>query len=177
MTINKALEIEPELAKLYKQDSESRAVIDLAKKIEGRARHVGVHAAGVVIAPEPLDEFVPIQLDTKTGKYITQYEMRSVGEDGVGLSGGELQRIALARLYLRDPGLILLDEPTAHLDATTEARVLDGLFEFARGRTLLVATHSEAVAARMQRVYRIARGRLLPALHPRPNQQPRRGAA
>lgn len=100
-----------------------------------------------------------------------------VGEDGVGLSGGELQRIALARLYLRDPGLILLDEPTAHLDATTEARVLDGLFEFARGRTLLVATHSEAVAARMQRVYRIARGRLLPALHPRPNQQPRRGAA
>ena len=85
MTIERALEIEPDLAKLYKQDSESRDVIDLAKKIEGRARHVGVHAAGVVIAPEPLDQFVPIQLDSKTGKYITQYEMHSVGEDGVGL--------------------------------------------------------------------------------------------
>jgi len=85
MTLQRALEIEPELQKLYKQDSESRDVIDLAQKIEGRARHVGVHAAGVVIAPEPLDQFVPIQLDTKTGKYITQYEMRSVGEDGVGL--------------------------------------------------------------------------------------------
>jgi DNA polymerase-3 subunit alpha len=85
MTIKRALEIEPELKKLYKQDSESRDVLDLAQKIEGRARHVGVHAAGVVIAPEPLSEFVPIQLDAKTGKYITQYEMRSVGEDGVGL--------------------------------------------------------------------------------------------
>lgn len=85
MTIDRALEIEPDLKKLYKQDSDSRDVIDLAKKIEGRARHVGVHAAGVVISPEPLSEFVPIQLDTKTGKYITQYEMKSVGEDGVGL--------------------------------------------------------------------------------------------
>lgn len=85
MTIDRALEIEPDLQKLYKQDSESRDVIDLAKKIEGRVRHVGVHAAGVVIAPEPLDQFVPIQLDQKTGKYITQYEMHSVGEDGVGL--------------------------------------------------------------------------------------------
>lgn len=85
MTIDKALEIEPELQKLYKQDSESREVIDLAKKIEGRVRHLGVHAAGVVIAPEPLNQFVPIQTDPKTGKYITQYEMHSVGEDGVGL--------------------------------------------------------------------------------------------
>ncbi len=85
MTLDRALDIEPELKKLYKQDSDSRDVIDLAKKIEGRARHVGVHAAGVVIAPAPLNEFVPIQLDTKTGKFITQYEMKSVGEDGVGL--------------------------------------------------------------------------------------------
>ncbi len=85
MTLDRALDIEPDLKKLYKQDSDSRDVIDLAKKIEGRARHVGVHAAGVVIAPAPLSEFVPIQLDTKTGKFITQYEMKSVGEDGVGL--------------------------------------------------------------------------------------------
>ncbi len=85
MTLNRALDIEPDLQKLYKQDRESRDVIDLAKKIEGRARHVGVHAAGVVIAPAPLNEFVPIQIDSKSGKFITQYEMRSVGEDGVGL--------------------------------------------------------------------------------------------
>lgn len=85
MTIEKALEIEPDLAELYKKDAESREVIDLAKQIEGRVRHLGVHAAGVVIAPVPLNQYVPIQPDPKTGKYITQYEMHSVGEDGVGL--------------------------------------------------------------------------------------------
>ncbi|HEV2516021.1 MAG TPA: thiol reductant ABC exporter subunit CydD [Devosia sp.] len=89
-----------------------------------------------------------------------------LGEDGLGLSGGEIQRIALARLYLRDPGLLLLDEPTAHLDAATEALVLDGLTEFAVGRTLVVATHSRAVAARMDKVFRIAGGKLLPAPKP-----------
>jgi DNA polymerase-3 subunit alpha len=85
MTIKKALEVEPDLAKLYKSDAESREVLDLAKQIEGRVRHLGVHAAGVVIAPEPLNQFVPVQPDSKTGKLVTQYEMKSVGEDGVGL--------------------------------------------------------------------------------------------
>lgn len=85
MTLAKALDIEPDLAKLYKTDRDAKDIIDLAKKIEGRARQVGVHAAGVVIAPAPLNEFVPVQPDPKTGKLITQYEMRSVGEDGVGL--------------------------------------------------------------------------------------------
>ncbi len=85
MTIDRALDMEPDLAKLYKQDNESQQVIDLAKRIEGRVRHMGVHAAGVVIAPEPLNNYVPIQIDSKTGKQVTQYEMHSVGEDGVGL--------------------------------------------------------------------------------------------
>jgi ATP-binding cassette subfamily C protein CydD len=89
-----------------------------------------------------------------------------LGEDGLGLSGGEIQRIALARIYLRDPRLVLLDEPTAHLDVATEALVLDGLAEFANGRTLLVATHSRAVAARMDKVFRIVGGKLLPAPKP-----------
>ncbi|MET3901259.1 ATP-binding cassette subfamily C protein CydD [Devosia sp. UYZn731] len=89
-----------------------------------------------------------------------------IGDNGLGLSGGEIQRIALARIYLRDPALILLDEPTAHLDSMTETMVLDGLLDFAIGRTLLVATHAPVVAARMDKVFRIAGGRILPA--PRP---------
>jgi len=101
-----------------------------------------------------------------------------IGENGVGLSGGELQRIALARLYLRDPDIILLDEPTAHLDADTEGRVLDSLMSFAQGRTLIVATHAAAVAWRMTQVYRIAGLRLLPALRPAaPAVRLERGAA
>lgn len=85
MTIDNALEIEPDLAKIYKEDPVIKEVIDLAKKIEGRVRHVGVHAAGVVISPIPLTDLVPLQYDPKGGKLITQYEMHSVGEDGVGL--------------------------------------------------------------------------------------------
>ena len=100
-----------------------------------------------------------------------------LGEDGIGLSGGEIHRVALARVYLRDPGLLLLDEPTAHLDATTEARVIDGLLDFARGRTLVIVTHASAVAARMDRCLNIAGGQVLPALRPEGRSLPQRGAA
>ncbi|MGO4335819.1 thiol reductant ABC exporter subunit CydD [Labrys sp. KB_33_2] len=88
-----------------------------------------------------------------------------IGEGGVGLSGGEGHRVALARLFLREPGLILLDEPTAHLDAATQARVLDALVDFAAGRTMIVATHSLAVAARLDEAWRLAGGKLLPMPH------------
>ncbi|KRA55849.1 thiol reductant ABC exporter subunit CydD [Devosia sp. Root635] len=85
-----------------------------------------------------------------------------LGEGGLGLSGGQAQRIALARIYLRDAGLILLDEPTAHLDAELEQVVLDDLKAHASGRTLIIATHSLAVAARMDKAWRIAGETLLP---------------
>ncbi|MGV2905968.1 ATP-binding cassette domain-containing protein, partial [Achromobacter sp. AGC25] len=83
-----------------------------------------------------------------------------LGSRGHGLSGGQAQRVALARLFLRDPGLILLDEPTAHLDEATQARVLDEILEFSVGRTLLLATHAPAVAARFGRVLRVASGKV-----------------
>ncbi|HWJ76210.1 MAG TPA: thiol reductant ABC exporter subunit CydD [Kaistia sp.] len=89
----------------------------------------------------------------------------AIGERGRGVSGGEAHRVALARIFLRDPGLILLDEPTAHLDAATEARIIAAILRFAEGRTLVVVTHSEAVARSMDRIYRIAGGRLLPVPH------------
>ena len=84
-----------------------------------------------------------------------------LGDGGLGLSGGEIQRVALARLYLRDPAVILLDEPTAHLDRHTEAEVIERLLDFAAGRTLIAATHSAAVAAGMDRAYRLVGGALL----------------
>lgn len=86
MTLERALKENPELAKMYKAEAEVKEIIDLGQKIEGCARHVGVHAAGVVISPTPLVDFTPIQLDPKGGKKITQYDMYSVGEDGVGLT-------------------------------------------------------------------------------------------
>lgn len=80
----------------------------------------------------------------------------AVGEGGVGFSGGEVRRIALARAAI-DPrvGLILADEPTAHLDAQTAAAVTEALLSFAEGRTLIIATHDPALAARMDRVIRL----------------------
>ncbi|MGV3576097.1 MAG: thiol reductant ABC exporter subunit CydD [Devosia sp.] len=85
-----------------------------------------------------------------------------IGEDGMGLSGGQAQRVALARLFLRDAGLILLDEPTAHLDAELEAEIISSILDYAKGRTLVVATHSHAIAARLDKAWRIAGDALLP---------------
>ena len=70
-----------------------------------------------------------------------------VGENGYGLSGGQAQRVALARAWANDMKLVLLDEPTAHLDGEAEARFLDALKRISIGRTILVATHSPAVRA------------------------------
>jgi ATP-binding cassette subfamily C protein CydD len=86
-----------------------------------------------------------------------------IGEAGLGLSGGEIQRVALARIFLRHPDIMLLDEPTAHLDLETERRVLDNILAFAARRTLIVTTHSPAVAARMAKVLRLSGGKLLPS--------------
>ncbi len=83
MTIDHAMEIVPELKDLYNKDADTKKIIDLAKKMEGCVRHVSVHAAGVVIAPSPLTDFVPIQLDPKGGDIITQYDMHYVEEVGL----------------------------------------------------------------------------------------------
>lgn len=86
MTIDRAMKEVPDLQDMYNSDEEVAQIIDMAKKIEGCARHIGVHAAGVVISPDPLDEHVPVQFDPKgEGKLITQYDMHAVGEDGIGL--------------------------------------------------------------------------------------------
>jgi thiol reductant ABC exporter CydD subunit len=70
-----------------------------------------------------------------------------LGDRGAGLSAGERQRLALARVFLRDAPLLLLDEPTAALDGETEADLLETLWEFGFGRTVVVAAHRPALVA------------------------------
>ncbi|PHK96217.1 thiol reductant ABC exporter subunit CydD [Pseudoroseomonas rhizosphaerae] len=82
-----------------------------------------------------------------------------VGEGGFGLSGGQAQRVAIARAFLRNAPLVLLDEPTAHLDPGTEAQVLDSLRRLCAGRTAIIATHSPALRARFSRVLELEQGR------------------
>ena len=87
MTLERALEDNPELRKIYDTEEEAKDIIDLGRKIEGCARHVGVHAAGVVMSPTPLWDYTPLQLDPKgdkeRGKLITQYDMYSIEEAGL----------------------------------------------------------------------------------------------
>ena len=84
MTIDRALSEVPELNDLYKKEEDAKTIIDMARKIEGCARHISVHAAGVVISPAPLTEYLPLQLDTKNeNNLITQYDMHAVEEAGL----------------------------------------------------------------------------------------------
>jgi ATP-binding cassette subfamily C protein CydD len=91
----------------------------------------------------------------------------AIGEGGFGLSGGQAQRVAIARAFLKNAPLLLLDEPTAHLDPATEADVLASLKRLALGRTVVMASHSAAAHA--------FGGRRLDLRHGRANEA--RGAA
>ncbi|MFE0772350.1 thiol reductant ABC exporter subunit CydD [Streptomyces sp. NPDC058861] len=75
-----------------------------------------------------------------------------LGEDGTGLSAGQRQRLALARAFLADRPLLLLDEPTAALDGETEAGVVDAVRRLAAGRTVLLVVHRPALLAVADRV-------------------------
>ena len=85
-----------------------------------------------------------------------------IGEGGYGLSGGQAQRVAIARAFVRNAPLLLLDEPTAHLDPATEADVLDSLRRLALGRTVILASHSAAAHAFGGRTLELSDGRTRP---------------
>ncbi|MCK5343363.1 MAG: DNA polymerase III subunit alpha, partial [Candidatus Heimdallarchaeota archaeon] len=72
MDIDKAMTISKELAEHYSADKDAKKIIDLAKQLEGNVRHVSVHAAGLVIAPEEITNFTPIQNDPEGKRIITQ---------------------------------------------------------------------------------------------------------
>ena len=79
------------------------------------------------------------------------------------LSGGEQQRVALARAFAMRPKLLLADEPTGNLDATTGAQIIELMFDMnaEAGTTLILVTHDEALARRCGRTLRLAAGRLV----------------
>lgn len=85
MTLDNALQQSPELKRAYDSEPETHRLIEISKKLEGVARHASVHAAGVVIADKDITEYTPVQRETNGEKVVTQYDMYTVGEDGVGL--------------------------------------------------------------------------------------------
>ena len=83
MTLDKALAQEPELARLYQQDERIRKVLDIGRRIEGLSRNASVHAAGVVIADEPLDGLLPLYKQPDSDAIMTQFEGTTVEKVGL----------------------------------------------------------------------------------------------
>ncbi|MBU1179271.1 DNA polymerase III subunit alpha [Patescibacteria group bacterium] len=83
MNIKKAMDINSEFQAAYETEKNAKEILDLAQKIEGSARHASVHAAGVVISPDELTNHLPLQLEPKGKKVITQYDMHAVEDIGL----------------------------------------------------------------------------------------------
>jgi thiol reductant ABC exporter CydC subunit len=86
-----------------------------------------------------------------------------VGEEGTLVSGGERRRIALARTFLADAPVVVLDEPTAHLDPDTAERLVDDALHATEGQTVLLITHRVEGLDTVDRTVRLSRGRLVPS--------------
>ncbi|MDP2741691.1 MAG: DNA polymerase III subunit alpha, partial [bacterium] len=107
MDLGETLEKVSEFSDLYKADDQAKRLIDLAKKLEGVARHASTHACGVVISADPLTDSVPLQRPTQEdGNIISQYEMHAIEDlgllkmDFLGLKNLTIIEDTLARIYV-----------------------------------------------------------------------------
>ena len=82
ITLNRALEMNPDLRKLYQEDEQVHELIDMSKRLEGLPRHTSMHAAGVVISQKSIDEYVPLSLGSD-GSITTQFTMTTLEELGL----------------------------------------------------------------------------------------------
>ncbi|MFQ5482057.1 MAG: ABC transporter ATP-binding protein [Nitrospinaceae bacterium] len=114
----------------------------------------GIDAVAAAAAAANAHDFI----DALPEKYDTL-----IGERGVKLSGGERHRLALARVFLKDPPIIILDEATASVDTETEARIKDALERLLSGRTTLIIAHRLSTLEGADRILVLRQGRLVEA--------------
>lgn len=122
MTLDRALVQSPDLARAYQSEPETKRLLDVARKLEGVARHASVHAAGVVISDKPIVEYTPLQKESKGERIITQYDMYTVGEDGVGLL--KMDFLGLRNLTILSQALTFI-KATRGTDVDLRAIALD----------------------------------------------------
>jgi DNA polymerase-3 subunit alpha len=138
--IAKAKKINPELQQLYKQDAQAKKVLDLAQRIEGCVRHISVHAAGVVIAPTPLTDYLPLQREPQGEAVITQYDMHSIDPNVEKETVGLLKADFLGIRNLTILGLAVeIVKHTKHIDINLDKIPWDDKKTFqllANGRTM-----------------------------------------
>ena len=105
MTIDKAFDASPQLDELYEKEPQVKEIIDTARKLEGMVRNVGVHAAGVVISPQPLIDLVPLHR-TKNEEIVTAYDMKAVEKMGLL----KMDFLGLTTLTIIDDALKLIKQ-------------------------------------------------------------------
>ena len=142
ITIPKAMEESAELKRLYDEDPDTKKVIDLAIQMEGNARHISVHAAGIVVAPTDITDFSPVQREPSGEKIITQYEMHAAEDVGLikfdilgirnlSILGAAIDIVKKSRnIDINFHKIPLNDEKTFEMLAKGETM---GVFQFAGG--------------------------------------------
>jgi DNA polymerase-3 subunit alpha len=142
MTLDDAMESEPQLKQAYEKDPQTRRVIDISKKLEGLARHASVHAAGVVIADEPLTNFVPLYKPPGTEDIVTQFEGPMVEKAGLlkmdflglkTLSVLERSRQLVEQIHGKKIDLEKIDLDDPKVFALFAAGKTKGVFQFESG--------------------------------------------
>ncbi|MDD5064021.1 MAG: DNA polymerase III subunit alpha [Phycisphaerae bacterium] len=142
MTLDKALDTEPKLKQAYEQSDQTRRVIDICKRLEGLTRHASVHAAGVVIADEPLTNFIPLYKASDSDDVVTQFEGPMVEKVGLlkmdflglkTLSVLERSRQLAANLHKRDIDLEKIDFCDQKVFELFSSGKTKGVFQFESG--------------------------------------------
>ncbi|MBI2050850.1 MAG: DNA polymerase III subunit alpha [Parcubacteria group bacterium] len=134
MTIERAIRESPEFGNIYQNNPQAKRLIDVAKRIEGCARHPSVHAAGVVISPTELTDFTPLQRETGGDNVITQYEMHAVEKAGLV----KMDFLGIRNLSILGNAITLVKK-TKQVDIKLEKIPFDDPKTFAllaRGRTM-----------------------------------------
>lgn len=133
MTLTRALAEEPALRERYEQEEEVRTLIDLAKKLEGLARNAGRHAGGVVIAPSPLTDFMPLYCEEAHATPVTQLDMGDVEAMGlVKLDFLGLRTLTIIDWAVRDINRIRAERNEAPIDISRLPLDDDLTFELIR---------------------------------------------
>lgn len=138
MTLDKALQKSPELKEIYDRDPETRRVLDIAKKLEGCARHASMHAAGIVITPTALTDYMPLQKEPDGERIITQYDMYAldVNANGKALGVVKLDLLGIRNLSILEAAVRLVEKRRGdkidiynlpHPDAKTFKLLSEGL--------------------------------------------------
>ena len=147
--------------------------LDEDERADIRSRYVGFIFQNFQLLPTLTAlENVMVPLELRGEKHVRSRAKELMEKVGLGdrlhhypveLSGGEQQRVSLARAFSGQPRILFADEPTGNLDAETSARIEELLFDLNReaGTTLIIVTHNAELAANTQRIIRLAGGRVI----------------